>query len=53
MKRSSDGAAGEASKRRFTSISVGRPGSGEAGHVRLAALWRQGLFCDVRLRVGT
>jgi len=52
MKRNSYGAASGASKRRCTSISVGRHGSGEAGHVRLAALWRQGLYCDVRLRVG-
>jgi len=53
MKRSSDFAAGGASKRRCTSISVGRLGSSEAQYARLAALWRQGLYCDVRLRVGT
>jgi len=51
MKRSSHGAAGGASKRRCKGIAVVQLGGGEA-KPRQAALWRQGLLCDVQLRVG-
>jgi len=72
MKRSSDGGAGGASKRRRASILVEQlqhlaPPLGDdellakislaskalAKNVRTAALWREGKFCDVQLRVGS
>ena len=51
MKRSSNSKAGRASKRHCTSILVVQLGS-ESSKSGQAALWQQGLFCDVQLRVG-
>ena len=52
MKRSSDGGAGGASKQRCARILVGSLGRVGVKNARAAALWRQGMFCDVQLRVG-
>ena len=51
MKRISDGAVGGATKQRCEGIAVVQLDGGEAKS-RQAALWRQGLLCDVQLHVG-